>query len=164
ERRQLTVLFCDLVGSTALAGQLDPEDWRRIAAEYQRAAAKTEARFGGHVAKYLGDGLLIYFGYPHAHEDDPERAVRGGLALLDTVAELNSRLEPAHGVRLAVQVGMDTGAVIVGEGAGAGVGVFGDTPNVAARVQALPSRTRCSSLRRRIAWSRAGSSSRPRGR
>ena len=83
ERRQLTILFCDLVGSTAIAGQLDPEDWREIAAEYQRAAAETVARFGGHVAKYLGDGLFVYFGYAHAHEDDPERAVRGGLALLE---------------------------------------------------------------------------------
>src|SRR5439155_17360011 len=87
--------------------------------------------------KYLGDGLLVYFGYPQAHEDDPERAVRGGLALIDTVAELNHRLEPAHGVRLAVRVGMHTGPVVIGEGAGAGAEVFGDTPNVAARVQAL---------------------------
>jgi class 3 adenylate cyclase len=137
ERRQLTVLFCDLVGSTAIAGQLDPEDWREIAAEYQRAAADTVTRFGGHVAKYLGDGLLVYFGYPHAHEDDPERAVRGGLALIDTVAELNRRVEPAHSVQLAVRVGMHTGPVVIGAGAGPGAEVFGDTPNVAARVQAL---------------------------
>jgi len=137
ERRQLTVLFCDLVGSTAIAEQLDPEDWREIAAQYQRAAAETVTNFGGHVAKYLGDGLLVYFGYPQAHEDDPERAVRGGLALIDTVAELNHRLEPAHRVRLAVRVGMHTGPVVIGEGAGAGAEVFGDTPNVAARVQAL---------------------------
>src|SRR2546425_727770 len=82
-------------------------------------------------------GRLVYFGYPHAHEDDPERAVRGGLALIDTVAELNHRLQPAHGVRLAVRVGMHTGPVVVGEGATAGAEVFGDTPNVAARVQAL---------------------------
>jgi len=109
ERRQLTVLFCDLVGSTAIAGQLDPEDWREIAAEYQRAAAETVARFGGHVAKYLGDGLLVYFGYPHAHEDDPERAVRGGLALLDTVDELNQRLDPAHGVRWRCGLGCTRG-------------------------------------------------------
>src|SRR6266478_6883781 len=113
----ISVLFCDLVGSTAIAGQLDPEDWREIAAEYQRAAAETVTNFGGHVAKYLGDGLLVYFGYPQAHEDDPERAVRGGLALIDTVAELNHRLEPAHGVRLAVRVGMHTGPVVIGEGA-----------------------------------------------
>ena len=137
ERRQLTVLFCDLVGSTTIAGQLDPEDWREIAAEYQRAAAATAVRFDGHVAQYLGDGLLIYFGYPQAHEDDAERAVRGGLALLDTVAELNQRFESAHGVRLAVRVGMHTGPVVIGEGAGPGAVVFGETPNIAARVQAL---------------------------
>src|SRR5206468_8449730 len=137
ERRQLTVLFCDLVGSTAIAGQLDPEDWREIAAEYQRAAAETVARFGGHVAKYLGDGLLVYFGYPHAHEDDPERAVRAGLALLDKIAELNRQLEPVRGVRLAVRVGIHTGAVVIGEGATAGAEVFGETPNIAARLQTM---------------------------
>ncbi len=137
ERRQLTVLFCDLVGSTALAGRLDPEDWREVTAQYQRAAADAVAGFGGHVAKYLGDGVLVYFGYPAAHEDDPERAVRAGLALVDTVAELNRRLAPAHDVRLAVRVGMHTGPVVVGQGAAPGAEVFGDTPNVAARVQAL---------------------------
>ena len=137
ERRQLTVLFCDLVGSTALAGQLDPEDWREVMTRYQHAAAETITRFGGHVAKYLGDGLLAYFSYPQAHEDDPERAVRAGLALLDTVAELNHRLEPIHGVQLAVRIGMHTGPVVIGEGAAAGAEVFGDTPNVAARVQTL---------------------------
>src|SRR5207247_9994196 len=117
ERRQLTVLFCDLVGSTALAGQLDPEDWREVMTRYQHAAAETITRFGGHVAKYLGDGLLAYCSYPQAHEDDPERAVRAGLALLDTVAELNHRLEPIHGVQLAVRIGMHTGPVVIGEGA-----------------------------------------------
>ena len=137
ERRQLTVLFCDLVGSTAIAGQLDPEDWREIAAQYQRAATATVTRFGGHVARYVGDGLLIYFGYPVAHEDDPERAVRAGLALIETVAALTQHVEPAHGVRLAVRVGMHTGPVVLGRGAAAGTEVFGDTPNVAARVQAL---------------------------
>jgi class 3 adenylate cyclase/predicted ATPase len=137
ERRQLTVLFCDLVGSTAIAGQLDPEDWRDVAAEYQRAAAETVTHFGGHVAKYLGDGLLVYFGYPQAHEDDPERAVRAGLSLIDTMAELNRQLEPAHGLRLAVRVGMHTGQVVVGKGVGGAEEVFGDTPNVAARLQAL---------------------------
>ena len=136
ERRQLTVLFCDLVGSTAIAGQLDPEDWREVSAEYQRAAAETVTRFAGHVAKYLGDGLLVYFGYPQAHEDDPERAVRAGLALLDKIAELNRQLEPVRGVRLAVRVGIHTGAVVIGEGATAGAEVFGETPNIAARLQA----------------------------
>src|SRR5207249_5761608 len=101
------------------------------------AAAETITRFGGHVAKYLGDGLLAYFSYPQAHEDDPGRAVRAGLALLDTVAKLNHRLEPIHGVQLAVRIGMHTGPVVIGEGAAAGAEVFGDTPNVAARVQTL---------------------------
>src|SRR5436309_2905621 len=137
ERRQLTVLFCDLVGSTAIAGQLDPEDWREVSAEYQRAAAETVTRFAGHVAKYLGDGLLVYFGYPQAHEDDPERAVRAGLALLDKIAELNRQLEPVRGVRLAVRVGIHTGAVVIGEGATAGAEVFGETPNIAARLQTM---------------------------
>ena len=88
ERRQLTVLFCDLVGSTELAARLDPEDWRDIAAQYQRSAAEAVTRFGGHVAKYLGDGLLAYFGWPHAHDDDAERGVRSGLGILDVVHEL----------------------------------------------------------------------------
>jgi class 3 adenylate cyclase/tetratricopeptide (TPR) repeat protein len=136
ERRQLTILFCDLVGSTAIAGQLDPEDWREVVAQYQRAAAEAVTRFGGYVARYVGDGLLVYFGYPQAHEDDPERAVRAGIALLDAVAELNRQLEAARGVRLAVRVGMHTGPAVIGEGA-AGAEVFGDTPNIAARVQTL---------------------------
>src|SRR5262245_9657329 len=138
ERRQLTVLFCDLVGSTALAGQLDAEEWRDVVAQYHKAAAAAVAHYGGHVAQYLGDGLLVYFGYPAAHEDDPERAVRAGLLLIDTVVGLNQQLEPARGLRLAVRVGMHTGPVVVGgEGAVPGAEVFGDTPNVAARVQAL---------------------------
>jgi class 3 adenylate cyclase/DNA-binding winged helix-turn-helix (wHTH) protein/tetratricopeptide (TPR) repeat protein len=137
ERRQLTVLFCDLVGATAITERLDPEDWREIASRYQRAAAETVARFGGHLAKYVGDGLVIYFGYPAAHEDDPERAVRAGLALIDTVAGLNRDLDPGHGVRLAVRVGMHTGVVVLGPGVAGGTEVYGDTPNVAARVQGL---------------------------
>src|SRR5262249_20114969 len=89
QRRQLTVLFCDLVGSTELAAQMDPEDWSTVAAAYQRAAAAVVERFGGHVAKYLGDGLLVYFGYPRAHEDDVERAARAGLALVNAVQHLD---------------------------------------------------------------------------
>jgi class 3 adenylate cyclase len=157
ERRQLTILFCDLVGSTAIAEQLDPEDWREIAGEYQRAAAENVERFDGHVAQYLGDGLLIYFGYPRAHEDDPERAVRAGLRLLDTVTELNRRIEPAHGVRLAVRVGIHTGPVVIGgEGTGPGAEVFGDTPNVAARVQALadPDAVIITEATHRLVWGR----------
>ena len=136
ERRQLTVLFCDLVDSTALAGQLDPEDWRAVAAQFQRSAAAAVTGFGGHVAKYLGDGLMVYFGWPEADEADAERAVRAGLAIVDAVRHVNRQVEAAHGFRLAVRVGMHTGPVVVGDAAGAGVDVFGDTPNVAARVQA----------------------------
>src|SRR5882672_10737414 len=88
ERRQLTVMFCDLVGSTALASRSDPEDLREVVGAYHRAVAETVGRFAGFVAKYMGDGVLVYFGYPQAHEDDPERAVRAGLALLDAIARL----------------------------------------------------------------------------
>src|SRR5437867_5809963 len=129
ERRQLTVLFCDLVGSTELSARLDPENFRDVVRAYQRSAEEVVARFGGHVGKYLGDGLLVYFGWPTAHEDDAESAVRAGLALLGAISTLNERLAP--GVRLAVRVGMHTGPVVIGED------VFGETPNVAARVQQL---------------------------
>ena len=94
ERRQLTVLFCDLVGSTPLSQQLDAEEWRDLIAQYQQAAAGAVTRFGGHVAKNLGDGLLIYFGWPTAREDDPQRAVRAGLAIVEAVRALNERLHP----------------------------------------------------------------------
>ena len=130
ERRQLTVLFCDLVGSTPLSQQLDAEEWRDLLAQYQQAAAGAVARFGGHVAKNLGDGLLIYFGWPTAREEDPERAVRAGLAILDTMAPLNAALA-STGTRLAVRIGMHTGPVVIAD---AGE-VFGATANIAARVQ-----------------------------
>jgi class 3 adenylate cyclase/predicted ATPase len=135
DRRQLTVLFCDLVGSTLLAGRLDPEDWRDVLAEYQRIAAEAVERFGGFVARYLGDGLLVFFGYPQAHDDDPERAVRAGLAILDSLQGLNSHFAATRGIDLAVRIAMHTGAVVVGRGGGADVDVFGDTPNLAARLQ-----------------------------
>src|SRR5262245_25640907 len=131
ERRQLTVLFCDLVGSTPLAQQLDPEEWRYMVAQYHKAAAGAVERFGGHVAQYLGDGLLVYFGWPDAREDDPERAVRAGLAILDAMGPVNARLATPDGTRLAVRVGMHTGPVVVAETGE----VFGETPNLAARVQ-----------------------------
>src|SRR5262249_55173260 len=116
ERRQLTVLFCDLVGSTELSSQLDPEDLREVVRAYQGAAAGAVERFGGHVAQYLGDGILAYFGYPQAHDDDAERALRAGLAAVDGVGALRERL----GRPLAVRVGVHTGPVVVGEmGAGA---------------------------------------------
>jgi class 3 adenylate cyclase len=105
ERRQLTVLFCDLVDSTVLASQLDPEDWREVVRAYQDTCAKVMARFEGHIAQYLGDGLLVYFGYPLAHEDDALRAVRAGLCIVEAMGQLNARLEQERGVSLAVPLG-----------------------------------------------------------
>ena len=133
ERRHLTVLFCDLVGSTEIASHLDPEEWREIVAGYHRAAAQAIERFGGSVAQYLGDGVMAYFGYPEAHDNDAERAARAGLAILDAISKLNEH--PTH-PKLAARVGVDSGAVVVGAGAGKDADVFGDAPNVAARVQA----------------------------
>ena len=133
ERRHLTVLFCDLVGSTEIASHLDPEEWREIVAGYHHAAAQAIERFGGHVAQYLGDGVMAYFGWPEAHENDAERAVRSGLAILDAVSKLNEH--PTH-PKLAARVGVDSGAVVVGAGAGKDTDVYGDTANIAARVQA----------------------------
>jgi class 3 adenylate cyclase len=137
ERRHLTVLFCDLVGSTEIAARLDPEEWHEIAREYQREASLTVERFGGHVAKFLGDGVLVYFGWPHAHDNDPERGVRAGLALLQSVAGLNTRLRQLGRPELAVRVGIHTGAAVIGEGGMDAPDIFGDTPNIAARVQAV---------------------------
>jgi len=131
ERRQLTVLFCDLVGSTPLSQQLDAEEWRDLLAQYQQAAAGAVGRFGGHVARKLGDGLLIYFGWPTAREDDPERAVRAGLAIVDAMGPLNATLAAGDGPRLAVRIGLHTGPVVIADDGE----VFGETPNVAARVQ-----------------------------
>ena len=137
ERRQLTLVFVDLVGSTALAARLDPEDTREVVAAYQRAVAAELARYEGHVAKFLGDGVLAYFGWPAAHEDDAERAVRAGLAALSAVAGIT----PADGTRLAARVGIATGLVVVGdligEGSAREEAVVGETPNLAARLQAL---------------------------
>jgi class 3 adenylate cyclase/tetratricopeptide (TPR) repeat protein len=140
ERHHLTVLFCDLVGSTEIAAQLDPEDWRELVAGYHHAAAEAITRYGGQVAKYLGDGVMAFFGYPEAHDNDAERAVRAGLALLDTIAQLNRQSETGFSrsspVQLAARVGIDSGAVVVGAGAGKVADVFGEAPNIAARVQA----------------------------
>jgi class 3 adenylate cyclase len=133
-------MFCDLVDSTRLAGQLDPEDLRDVVRAYQAVCAEALGRFGGHIAQYLGDGLLIYFGYPLAHEDDVPRAVHAALAILEAMQQLNSRLEREQSVRLAVRLGIHTGLVVVGE---MGVGnrqeqlALGETPNVAARLQSL---------------------------
>ena len=135
ERRQLTVMFCDLVGSTALSASMDPEDLREIIAAYQKCAAETVRRFDGFVAKYLGDGILVYFGYPQAHEDDAERAVRAGLELIAAVGALKSQ------VPLKTRIGIGTGLVIVGDLIGSGEaqerGIVGETPNLAARLQGL---------------------------
>src|ERR1700738_2085199 len=137
ERRQLTVMFCDLVGSTALSAKLDPEDLRGIFGAYHHCCAELVERNGGFVAKYMGDGVLAYFGYPQAHEHDAERAVRAGLALVDAVPKLTT----AAGVPLQVRVGIATGLVVVGDLIGAGAAreqaVVGETPNLAARLQAL---------------------------
>jgi class 3 adenylate cyclase len=115
ECRQLTVLFCDLVDSTALLAHLDPEELREVVRAYQAVCAKVIQRFDGHIAQYLGDGLLVYFGYPLAHEDDAERVVRAGLVVIEAVAQLNTRLEPERGVHLAVRLGCHTGLVVVGD-------------------------------------------------
>jgi class 3 adenylate cyclase len=134
ERRQLTVMFCDLVGSTPLSTRFDPEDLHEIVGAYHRCVTDTVARFSGFVAKYMGDGVLIYFGYPEAHEDDAERAVRAGLAVIDAVSQLAAP-EP-----LNVRLGIASGLVVVGDLIGAGAaqerGVVGETPNLAARLQA----------------------------
>jgi class 3 adenylate cyclase/tetratricopeptide (TPR) repeat protein len=140
ERRQLTVLFCDLVGSTQLSGQLDPEDLRAVVRAYQEAAAEVIARYEGHIAQYLGDGLLVYFGYPAAHEDEARRAVHTGLGIVQTIATLNTRLTAQYGVQLAVRLGIHTGPVVVGVMGGGGRHehlALGETPNIAARLQGL---------------------------
>jgi predicted ATPase/class 3 adenylate cyclase len=137
ERRHLTVLFCDLVGSTSLAAKLDPEEWRDLAADYHRTSAREVDRFGGRVAKYLGDGIMAYFGWPEAHGDDPERAVRAGLAILEAISRLN---EKHSDIKLSARVGIDSGIIVVGMSSGNEPEVFGETPNIAARVQAAAAR------------------------
>jgi class 3 adenylate cyclase/predicted ATPase len=140
ERRQLTVLFCDLVDSTRLTQQLDPEDLRQVIRAYQASCAAVIQRYAGHIAQYLGDGLLVYFGYPQAHEDDAARAVHSGLGMVEAIGTLNTDLIRNHGVRLGVRVGIHTGLVVVGE-MGSGDRperlALGETPNIAARLQGL---------------------------
>jgi class 3 adenylate cyclase/predicted ATPase len=135
ERRQLTVMFCDLVGSTALSTRFDPEDLRELIGDYHRAVADTVGRFDGFVAKYMGDGVLVYFGYPRAHEDDAERAVRAGLAVIEAVGRLPVRQDLR--VRLGIATGLAVVGDLIGEGAAQERGVVGETPNLAARLQAL---------------------------
>ena len=135
ERRQVTVMFSDLVGSTALSARIDPEDLREVISAYQKCVTETVRRFGGFVAKYMGDGVLIYFGYPHAHEDDAERAVRAGLDLVAAVGALKT-----HAL-LQTRVGIATGLVVVGDLIGSGASqeqaIVGETPNLAARLQGI---------------------------
>jgi class 3 adenylate cyclase len=134
ERRHLTLLFCDLVGSTEIAAQLDPEEWRELVGSYHHTAAEAITRYRGHVAKYLGDGIMAYFGYPAAQENDAERAVRAGLSILDAIGKLN---QESGRPKLSARIGIDSGAVVVGTGAGLDIEVFGEAPNNAARAQAL---------------------------
>ena len=135
ERRQVTVMFSDLVGSTALSARMDPEDLREIISAFQKCVAETVQRFGGFVAKYMGDGVLVYFGYPQAHEDDAERAVRAGLGVIAAVGSLRAASP------LQTRVGIATGLVIVGDLVGSGEaqerGIVGETPNLAARLQGV---------------------------
>jgi class 3 adenylate cyclase len=135
ERRQVTVMFSDLVGSTALSARLDPEDLREIISAYQKRIAETVCRFGGFVAKYMGDGVLVYFGYPRAHEHDAERAVRAGLELVAAIGDLKTH------AALQARIGIATGLVVVGDLIGSGASqeqaIVGDTPNLAARLQGV---------------------------
>jgi class 3 adenylate cyclase len=140
ERRHLTVMFCDLTDSTPLSEQLDPEDLREVVRAYQQTCAEVIQRFEGHIAQYLGDGLLVYFGYPQAHDDDAQRAVQASLSILEAMEKLNVRLERDKSLRLAVRMGIHTGLVVVGEMGGGGRHerlALGDTPNLAARIQGL---------------------------
>jgi class 3 adenylate cyclase len=135
ERRQVTVMFSDLVGSTALSARMDPEDLREVISSYQKCIAETVQRFGGFVAKYMGDGVLVYFGFPQAHEDDAERAVRAGLELVAAVSDLKTH------AALQTRVGVATGLVVVGDLIGSGASqeqaIVGETPNLAARLQGI---------------------------
>ena len=137
ERRRLTIVFADLVASTDLVARMDPEEWRDVVTMYFRAVAAAIEGAGGHVVKYLGDGVMACFGHPRAYGDDAERAVRAALAVVDEVRALDRWLEATRGVRLSVRVGVHTGASVVGEGGGGLVDVFGDAPHIASRVQSL---------------------------
>src|SRR5262249_21735874 len=140
ERRQLTVLFCDLVDSTALSRRMDPEDLQDIIRRFLDGSSQAIGRFNGYIAKYMGDGMLVYFGYPHAYENDAERAVYAGLAILDTVKELTQE-NPHQEFAVAARIGIATGPVVVGEVMGQDTAkeraVFGEARNLAARLQAL---------------------------
>ncbi len=153
ERRQLTVMFCDLVGSTALSARLDPEDMRDVIGAYHGCCAEQITKGGGFVAKYMGDGVLAYFGYPQAHEDDAERAVRSALSLLETIPKRSLRQDAVLQVRVGIATGVVVVGDLIGEGAAREQGVVGDTPNLAARLQALaePQQVVISQSTRRLA-------------
>jgi class 3 adenylate cyclase/tetratricopeptide (TPR) repeat protein len=133
ERRHLTILFCDLVGSVTLTSQLDPEEWRATVAGYQRATSEAITGFGGEVVRYVGDGIMAFFGYPVAHDNDAERAARAGLAIIEEIGNLNERQSGNR--NLSVRIGIDSGSVVIGIGAGHTIDAFGDAANIAARVQ-----------------------------
>jgi class 3 adenylate cyclase len=153
ERRQLTVMFCDLADSTRLSGQLDPEEMSDVIRAYQELVTEAVRRFDGFIAKFMGDGVLVYFGYPYAQGNDAER---GGLAIIEALPALNHQVEGRNGLRLAVRIGIATGLVVVGETIGEGVArkqtVVGETPNLAARLQgaAAPNSVLISSATRDI--------------
>jgi class 3 adenylate cyclase len=144
ERRQLTVLFCDLMGSTALSEHLDPEEYREVVRAYHETCANATRRYGGHTAQHLGDGLLVYFGYPTAHEDDARRAIRSGLEILMGLQSLNAQLPPVLKARLPhpiqIRIGAHTGLVVIGEIGSSEkreILALGETPNMAARLQGV---------------------------
>src|SRR5262249_59065736 len=139
-RGRLRGLFCDRGDSTRLARQLNPEEWREVVQTYQHACATVVQRFEGHIAQYLGDGLLVYCGYPRAHEDDAQRAVHTGLGIVEAMGALNGRLQAEYGVVLAVRLGIHTGPVVVGSMGGGGRHehlALGETPIIAARLEGL---------------------------
>jgi len=136
-RRQLTIMFCDLVGSTALSARLDPEDMREVIRAYQDACSGAIARYDGFVAKFMGDGILAYFGFPRAHEEDAERAVRAGLDIATVIAKLETRSNESLRVRIGVATGIVVVGDLVGQGSAQEQAVVGETPNLAARLQAL---------------------------
>jgi class 3 adenylate cyclase/tetratricopeptide (TPR) repeat protein len=137
ERRHLTVMFCDLVGSTALAARLDPEDMRTLIGAYHRRITEVISRYQGIIGRYMGDGVLVYFGYPQAHEDDAEQAVRAGLALVDAVAKLPTDTDVALSARIGIATGVTVVGDLTGEGAAQEQVAIGETPNLAARLQTL---------------------------
>ena len=139
QRRQLTVMFCDLVGSTALSEQLDPEELRELVKAYQDACADVIDRYEGYISRLMGDGILVLFGYPQAHEDDPVRAIHSGLGILRAIENLDSQIHKPGDFNLQVRIGIATGQVVAGDLEGKGAAeenvIYGDTPNLAARLQ-----------------------------